>query len=109
MINVVLVCAGGMSTSFMVTKMQKATKQHEIDANIIPMGADEFIYEEFETDILLIAPQLIWRYEELKDEFQDRIPVIHNISKEDYGMMDGEKVLLDAMSQYKKVKTEKGD
>ncbi len=104
MISIVLVCAGGMSTSFMVTKMQNAAKQNKIDANIIPMGADELFYEEYETDILLIAPQLIWRYSELMDEFKDRIPVISNISKEDYGMMNGEKVLLDAVNQYRKVK-----
>lgn len=102
MVNIVLVCAGGLSTSLMVNKMKTAAKKMTLDCNIAAMSADEFTDEEYEADILLIAPQLAWREEEIRDESSERVKVIQCINKTDYGMMNGEKVLNLAMQEYNK-------
>ena len=99
MIEIVLVCAGGVSTSMMVARMKKAAKNMGLNANIIAMGADEFVDENITCDILLIAPQISYQYAEIKNQFSDQIKVIEMIDKKDYGTMDGEKVLKEAVSQ----------
>ena len=100
MIQITLVCAGGLSTSLMVNKMKKAAELHGIETNIVAMSADEFLEEEYQTDILLIAPQLSWREEELKGAFHNQIKWIQSIEMVDYGMMNGEKVLMDVLKHY---------
>lgn len=99
MVNIILVCAGGVSTSMMVVRMKKAAKEKFLDVNIIATGADEFIDEGMSCDILLVAPQISYQYEELKEEFKNKVKVIQLIDKKDYGAMNGEKVLLEAVEK----------
>lgn len=99
MINIILVCAGGISTSMMVVKMKKSAKEKNLEVNIIATGADEFVDDGMTCDILLVAPQISYQYEELKKEFEGKIEVIQLIDKKDYGLMNGEKVLLEAVAK----------
>ena len=102
MTNIVLVCAGGMSTSLMVNKMKAAADESEADCNIVAMSADEFIDDEVDADILLIAPQLAWRTDELKEACEDRVKTIMAIETADYGLMKGDNVLKAALDEYNK-------
>lgn len=102
MIQITLVCAGGMSTSLMVNKMKEAARKKGLDVNVAAMSADEFLEDEFPTDVLLIAPQLSWREEELKEECGKRVSLIKSIDMSDYGMMNGEKVLTGVLNEFHK-------
>lgn len=106
-----LVCSAGMSTSLLVTKMQKAAFNQGLDAHIFAASASEADtnLENNPVDVLLLGPQV--RY--MKSDFEKRlspkgIPT-DVISMSDYGLMNGEKVLeqaLDLLAQAdKKSKT----
>lgn len=93
--TIMLVCAAGMSTSLLVTKMEKAAAEKGLDAKIFAVAASEAetkIANE-KIDVLLLGPQV--RY--LKTQYEaflapKNIP-FDVIAMQDYGMMNGEKVL----------------
>lgn len=94
-----LVCSAGMSTSLLVTKMQKAAFNQGLDAHIFAASASEADtnLENNPVDVLLLGPQV--RY--MKSDFEKRlspkgIPT-DVISMSDYGLMNGEKVLEQAL------------
>lgn len=94
-----LVCSAGMSTSLLVTKMQKAAFNQGLDAHIFAASASEAEtnLENNPVDVLLLGPQV--RY--MKSDFEKRlspkgIPT-DVISMSDYGLMNGEKVLEQAL------------
>ena len=73
------------------------------DKHMLPIEVNAFSYkkmqgivEEKHPDIILLGPQVKYLFDETKKRFDERIPVML-ISQEDYGMMDGEKVLKKAL------------
>ncbi|XCQ51335.1 PTS sugar transporter subunit IIB [Enterococcus faecalis ATCC 29212] len=97
--TIMLVCSAGMSTSLFVTKMQKAAFNQGLDAHIFAASASEADtnLENNPVDVLLLGPQV--RY--MKSDFEKRlspkgIPT-DVISMSDYGLMNGEKVLEQAL------------
>jgi len=102
--NVVImfVCAGGMSSSLVVSKMQKAAKEKGLDAEIWATGVNrgkETLKDREDIDVLLIGPQVRYSKGELEKVAQekDRKTLIHVSNMRDYGMVDGEKILDDAL------------
>lgn len=91
MVNITLVCAGGFSTSMLVTKMKEAAASKGIEADIRAMAEASFEKYEGQTDVLLLGPQIGF----LEDEFKQKYPqlAVAVIDMADYGMMNGEKVL----------------
>lgn len=89
--NILLVCAAGMSTSMLVSKMEEAAKGSEEEIKInATSGGDLEKYVE-DADVLLLGPQVSY----LKGDYQktyDSIPV-EVINSLDYGTMNGQKVL----------------
>ena len=68
--HIMLVCSAGMSTSLLVTKMQKAAAEKEVDVNIFAVGAsavDEHIAKN-EVDMMLIAPQVRFMTGQLEEK-----------------------------------------
>lgn len=54
-------------------------------------------FKEDDTDILLLGPQLGFELEKFRDKGKEKDIVVHVIDIMDYGIMDGEKVLMDAL------------
>ena len=94
--TIMLCCAAGMSTSLLVSKMQKAAESDGIDAEIFAAAAADADakLEEKHPDVLMLGPQV--RYMEGKFKSKLSIPV-EVINMQDYGMMNGEKVLREAV------------
>lgn len=97
--TIMLVCSAGMSTSLLVTKMQKAAEEQNMQADIFAVSASEVdnSMAQKNIDVLLLGPQV--RY--MKDHFEKKlkgnnIPV-DTIDMQHYGMMNGEKVLEQAL------------
>lgn len=90
--TIMLVCSAGMSTSLLVTKMQKAAEADGIDAKIFATAAadaDNALAEQ-KPDVLMLGPQV--RY--MLDQFKKSAGIpVEVINMQDYGMMNGEKVL----------------
>ncbi|WP_162257586.1 PTS sugar transporter subunit IIB [Companilactobacillus kimchii] len=96
--TIMLACAGGMSTSLLVTKMRKAAKKRNIDVYIFAT-ASAAIPEEAQKHnpaIILLGPQISFQYDNIVNEVNIPVDVI---DMKDYGMMNGEKVLSFALSK----------
>ncbi|NUK29264.1 PTS sugar transporter subunit IIB [Parageobacillus sp. VR-IP] len=96
--NILLVCAAGMSTSLLVTKMQQAAKEKGIDANIWAVSIDEAKAHIDKADVLLLGPQVRYKLAEFKKEGEMYGIPVDVINPVDYGMVNGKKVLEFALS-----------
>lgn len=98
MIRITLVCAAGMSTSMLMAKMQQSAKNKNIDVHIIAMPETKFETYKEPTDILLIGPQISYMEDDLKEKYEPKGIKVSVIDMVDYGSMNGEKVLTDALA-----------
>jgi len=98
--TVMLVCAAGMSTSLLVTKMRRAAQAKGLDISIFAVSATEIddVLETRKVDALLLGPQVKFRREEIEARLQGENILLDEINIQHYGMMDGEKVLHQALS-----------
>lgn len=66
MMNILLCCAAGMSTSLLVTKMEAAAKLEGIEAKIWAVSANEVNQHLDNADVLLVGPQVRYLLPQLK-------------------------------------------
>lgn len=98
---ITLVCAAGMSTSLLVNKMRRVAVEENLEVEIIAMADFAFSRYDKPTDVLLLGPQVGYRYEELKSQpGMDKIP-IKVIDSQLYAAMDGKSVLHMALDMLK--------
>lgn len=97
--TIMLVCSAGMSTSLLVSKMQKSAEERGIDADIFAVGASETdnTLAAKDVNVLLLGPQVRF----MKDQFEEKVEgqdiPVEVINMQDYGMVNGEKVLQAAL------------
>lgn len=98
--TIMLACAAGMSTSLLVTKMQKSAEERGIDAEIFAVSTSEVAenVEEKNIDVVLLGPQVRFMYDEFKESLGQKGIPVSVIPIQDYGLMNGEKVLDLALS-----------
>ena len=86
-----LVCAAGMSTSLLVNRMKEAAETKEIEFQIEahPVGQMEKYGEA--ADVILLGPQVRYELKNVKKMFLDK--PVEIINMQDYGTMNGAKVL----------------
>ncbi len=99
--TIMLVCSAGMSTSLLVTKMQQAAEDRELDTDIFSVeasGTEEALANK-DVDVLLLGPQVRF----MKAEFEEKVKAtgkdipVEIINMQDYGMVNGEKILQAAL------------
>ncbi|KFX05375.1 PTS cellobiose transporter subunit IIB [Pectobacterium betavasculorum] len=100
--RIVLACSAGMSTSLVVTKMEKEAEARGMTFKIyaIPEQNLRDELQEFGSDIIavLLGPQVRFKLNEnkkLTDSYQIPIAVIDSVA---YGTLNGAKVLDQALS-----------
>jgi len=95
-----LVCVAGMSTSLLVSKMQKAAQDQNMEADIyaIAEGEVEKVLATKMPDVLLLGPQVRYLKGSFEKKFKDMNFPIDVINMADYGMMNGENVLKQALT-----------
>ncbi|CVH76073.1 Lichenan-specific phosphotransferase enzyme IIB component [Clostridiales bacterium CHKCI006] len=96
MVRIMLACAAGMSTSLLVTKMEKAAADAGVEAKIWAVPESEVEKNIGEFDILLVGPQIRFKAKAFEKMSAGRFPV-HVIDMRDYGTMNGGKVFATAM------------
>lgn len=94
-VTIMLACAAGMSTSLLVTKMQAATDEKGLDAEIFAVPAPEVddILSEKKVDVLLLGPQVRYLLDQFTEKLAQKNIPVGVIPMVDYGMMNGSKVL----------------
>jgi PTS system cellobiose-specific IIB component len=96
--KITLICAGGFSTSMLVSKMEKAAEDRKIEVEIRATADSKFWEYENDTDVLLLGPQVGYMLDKFKKKYADKEMKISIIDSVDYGMMNGKKVLEDAIN-----------
>lgn len=91
--RIVLLCAGGMSTSILVNKMKAEAKAIGYECDIEAFAADAAAKVSRDADCVLLGPQLAYRIDDLKN---DVACPMEGISMPTYGMMDGKAALKQA-------------
>lgn len=94
--KIYLFCAAGMSTSLLVSKMQKAAAEKGIDVYIEAFPESKAASLGKEADIVLLGPQVKFREKSVAQALPDKIVKV--IDMRDYGLVNGEKVLMDALA-----------
>lgn len=97
--GIMLVCTAGMSTSLLVSKMQQSAREHEIDADVFAVGVGEVeeALAEKNVDVLLLGPQVRFKKIEYEKKVEGQNIPVEVVNMHDYGMVNGEKVLQDAL------------
>ncbi len=104
--RVYLFCSAGMSTSMLASKMQGVAQDHglPIEVEAFSDGNIGQIIEERHPDVILLGPQVKFRYQEIVSQYGSTGIPIAVIDQSAYGMMDGEKVLKTAVKMMKEAK-----
>ncbi|AJG97411.1 MULTISPECIES: PTS sugar transporter subunit IIB [Clostridium] len=95
---ITLVCAAGMSTSILMARMQESAKKQGIEAKIVAMSESKFEEYEEPTEVLLLGPQIEYMADEMKEQYEPKGIKVAVIDMMDYGTLNGEKVLKDALA-----------
>ncbi|KQL41898.1 hypothetical protein AN960_01145 [Bacillus sp. FJAT-25509] len=98
MVNIMLVCSAGMSTSLLVNKMKDHAAKEGIEVNIWANAEAEAKSVWEKADIILLGPQVKYLEGKINEMVQHKIPV-SVIDMVSYGTMNGKKVLEDALAR----------
>ena len=92
--KILLVCSAGMSTSLLVTKMEKAAAAMGDEVEIFALPISEGEKRVGDVDCILLGPQVRFNLGKIKEEATKVNPglPVDVIDMKDYGMMNGEKV-----------------
>lgn len=98
--TIMLVCSAGMSTSLLVSKMQKSAEKQGIDADIFAVGAGEVdnTLADKHVDVLMLGPQVRFMKNQFEEKVEGKDIPVEVINMQDYGMVNGEKVLEAALA-----------
>lgn len=92
--KIMLICAAGMSTSLLVTKMEKAAAALGEEAEIFALPITEGVKRLAEVDCILLGPQVRFNMKDIQKQIQGLglTTPCEVIDMRDYGTMNGEKV-----------------
>ena len=96
MIKIVLCCGSGASSGFMAQNIKKAAKKRSIDAEVIARSDSQIENFLDGTDVVMIAPHLQAEASMIAKRCGNVPSIV--IDRMAYGMLDGEKVLDQALS-----------
>lgn len=104
--KILLVCCAGMSTSLLVTRMEKEAQEQGLDVKIWATNEKAIAkdWEQEPADVVLVGPQIRYLLNRIKKDLNNAVP-IELIDMRTYGMMDGKKILkqgLDAIENANK-------
>lgn len=96
MVNILLVCSGGMSTSMLAEKMRAAAEAKGVEAKIWAVGEQAAADNVPDADVVLVGPQMRFKVPAFQKDYPET--PVDAIEMRDYGMMNGEAVLDKALS-----------
>ena len=93
--RIYLFCSAGMSTSLVAKKMQEVADKHNLPVEVkaFPDSKIDVTVEEFHPDIILLGPQVKFKFEETASKYEPKWIPVAVIDLEDYGKVDGERIL----------------
>lgn len=101
MINILLVCNAGMSTSILVKKMKEVAAEQNIEASILAIADSEINAHWQQAQVILLGPQVSYLRAKMEGIVGNSIPV-EAINMLDYGRINGQAVLAAAIALIEK-------
>jgi len=95
--KIMLVCCAGMSTSLLVTKMQKVATEKSIEVEVFAVAEAEADKYYDDINVMLLGPQVRYLLGKMEKALIDKKVPVQVIDSMQYGMMNGEAVLMNAM------------
>ncbi|WP_217587803.1 PTS sugar transporter subunit IIB [Lentibacillus saliphilus] len=95
--NIALVCSAGMSTSMLVKKMREAAETRGMDATIDAYPESQLKSSLDELDVVLIGPQVRFLEKNIRALVEPKGIKVDIIDSMAYGMIQGDKVLEQAI------------
>lgn len=86
-----------MSTSLLVTKMEAAAVRQGIEVKIVAIAEAELTNYIEQSKVLLLGPQVRFLLNKIKKQVESKGIPVEVINSIDYGLMNGEKVLKQAL------------
>lgn len=108
MANILLCCNEGMSTSFLVKKMQKVADDNGLKVNIWAVSEPRVDLESKEADIVLLGPQIAFMQDTIAKRLGARIPV-QAINAEDFGRLNASKILKEGLLSIRENRTKQAE
>lgn len=101
--KILLMCAAGMSTSLLVSKMEKYAKQINLtDITIKAEPVEDLDKHVDDYDVFLLGPQVKYKETWVKEIVEKKGKVYGNIPPQIYGLVDGKRTLELALDLLKK-------
>ncbi|MBO0779517.1 MAG: PTS sugar transporter subunit IIB [Ktedonobacteraceae bacterium] len=98
MLQVLIVCSWGMSTSLLVESMLEAAKARQIELEVEALSAGEYAGRVDECDVVLIAPQIRHLRKSIEKLAMEVSKPVALIEPFHYATMNGEAVLDQVLS-----------
>ena len=98
MLNFVICCSQGMSSSALVKRMKDYVNENGLNIEIKATTADSVYAGNVPFDVLLLGPQIRFEKNKLQEKFPKK--VIEVINMRDYGRLDGEAVVKTGMDLF---------
>jgi cellobiose PTS system EIIB component len=92
-VNILLCCSAGMSTSLLVTKMEKSASEQGKKFTIWAVSSDAVHYHIDKADVLLLGPQVRFLLPQLKKLGEEKEIPVDVINTVHYGTCNGTEVL----------------
>ena len=90
--RIMLVCSAGMSTSLLVTKMEKVAEGATEKYDIFAVAESEAKNHYDSVHVILLGPQVRYLLKKIEEEISGKDIPVAIINTVDYGMMNGKKV-----------------
>lgn len=91
--DIMLVCSAGMSTSLLVTKMEKAAVEKGLEVKIFAVSESEASKHFDNISVLLLGPQVRYLKGKFTKALESKSVPVEVINSIHYGTLKGEKVL----------------
>jgi PTS system cellobiose-specific IIB component len=96
--KIILVCSAGMSTSMLVKKMKDSATERNIDIEVKALAESQLKNNLEGVDVVLIGPQVRYLEKKIKQQVESlgiKVDIINQLA---YGMMQGDKVVDQAIA-----------
>lgn len=93
--KVYLFCNAGMSTSLLASRMQTVANDYKLPIEVKAYSDSKMqsIVTDLKPDVILLGPQVKYKYEDTVQKYGHTGVPIEVIDSQDYGNVDGERVL----------------